>query len=347
MFGERRLSKQFGYGRNSSDEPILSITEEERAALYRLVETLGPIDSRKLNGTFFTQLEMIGHQIPERIKEGLIHFRRYPNRFGALLLRGLPVDLKLPPTPQDGNPSSEKTSFVSEYLLMISMLFLGEPIGYSEEKRGQLIHDICPVQGQEDRQENSGSRSLFEFHTEDAFHPHRPDHLALFCLRSDHDQQARTDVASIVNAMQMMPSAAITLLRQPLYRLRAPSSFGTLEYATTVPVLTGSLLQPELCMNSHTMEGINSEAQWALDTLIEAFEEVSVGYVLLPGDLIIIDNRLAVHGRSSFSPRYDGEDRWLQRLFTVTDIRRSSFSRAPNQNVCVPLNIEFAMQGSQ
>ncbi|MER6234200.1 TauD/TfdA family dioxygenase [Streptomyces sp. NPDC001616] len=44
---------------------------------------------------------------------------------------------------------------------------------------------------------------------------------------------------------------------------------------------------------------------------------------LTPGDLVIIDNRVTVHGRTAFHPRYDGADRWLQRTYVTTDLRRS------------------------
>lgn len=33
-----------------------------------------------------------------------------------------------------------------------------------------------------------------------------------------------------------------------------------------------------------------------------------------PGDLTLIDNDVAVHGRIPFRPRYDGTDRWLKRV---------------------------------
>jgi len=38
---------------------------------------------------------------------------------------------------------------------------------------------------------------------------------------------------------------------------------------------------------------------------------------------VIVDNRVTVHGRTAFRPRYDGADRWLQRTFAVADLRRS------------------------
>ncbi|MFF9021117.1 TauD/TfdA family dioxygenase [Streptomyces eurythermus] len=44
---------------------------------------------------------------------------------------------------------------------------------------------------------------------------------------------------------------------------------------------------------------------------------------LVPGGLAIVDNSVTTHGRTDFTPRYDGRDRWLQRSFAARDLRRS------------------------
>jgi hypothetical protein len=31
----------------------------------------------------------------------------------------------------------------------------------------------------------------------------------------------------------------------------------------------------------------------------------------------VLDNRRVIHGRSPYTPRHDGHDRWLQRTFVV------------------------------
>jgi L-asparagine oxygenase len=38
---------------------------------------------------------------------------------------------------------------------------------------------------------------------------------------------------------------------------------------------------------------------------------------------VVIDNSTTVHGRNGFQPRYDGRDRWLQRMFVVRSLRGS------------------------
>jgi hypothetical protein len=45
------------------------------------------------------------------------------------------------------------------------------------------------------------------------------------------------------------------------------------------------------------------------------------------GDILIIDNDVTVHGRSSFTPRYDGTDRWLKRLLIRLPRQRPDWER--------------------
>jgi len=51
------------------------------------------------------------------------------------------------------------------------------------------------------------------------------------------------------------------------------------------------------------------------------------------GDLLCIDNRRTVHGRTAFSPRYDGFDRWIQRSFVVRDLGLSAGDRHPGERI--------------
>jgi L-asparagine oxygenase len=44
---------------------------------------------------------------------------------------------------------------------------------------------------------------------------------------------------------------------------------------------------------------------------------------LEPGDLAVVDNRVTVHGRTAFRPRYDGRDRRPGRGFVLTGLRCS------------------------
>jgi L-asparagine oxygenase len=51
---------------------------------------------------------------------------------------------------------------------------------------------------------------------------------------------------------------------------------------------------------------------------------------LQTGEIILIDNMRAVHGRSPFYPKYDGDDRFLIRCFAVYDYEFSRYARDNN-----------------
>jgi L-asparagine oxygenase len=326
----------------------VTLNDDEQQALRAAIEGLPPLRVEDLDDdALFTRVELARREVPERLAERLIDFRKNSNEYGTLLFRNLPVDEDLPPTPDDGRVARDKDSHVSEGALLLLMMHLGDPIAYSDEKEGALIQNICPVKGKETRQENTGSVYL-EFHTEDGFHPHKPDFLALYCLRQDHDGVARTATASVRRALGSIPGQAVSLLRRPLYRIRLASSFSGdgegARYSRPMPVLSGDLLEPELCVDLHAMEALDPAAEDALAALDAALKEVVVDHALEPGDMFVVDNRVAAHARTGFEPRYDGNDRWLQRLFVVQDLRRSRASRPGAGHVAVPLTVELALE---
>ena len=65
------------------------------------------------------------------------------------------------------------------------------------------------------------------------------------------------------------------------------------------------------------MKGINDEAIDALEHLKNAIKNCTREIVLKTGDLLIINNRTTVHGRRPFDARYDGTDRWVQRILAI------------------------------
>jgi L-asparagine oxygenase len=130
------------------------------------------------------------------------------------------------------------------------------------------------------------------------------------------------------------------VLRKPWYRIRHASSFsgaGAPSYSRPVPVLSGSWGDPDLCVDFHATEPLIDAAADAFERLRRRVLGSLVGAVLEPGDIMIVDNRKAVHGRTGFSPRYDGHDRWLRRCFAVSDIRAPRLSLLPASRVHQPL----------
>ncbi|WP_405493549.1 TauD/TfdA family dioxygenase [Streptomyces sp. NBC_00096] len=271
-----------------------------------------------------TQLADMLLDIPAAVREPLLDFAEGTSRTGYLLLRGLRIG-ELPPTPTgheanalDGHPTSGTMALVAD--------LVGSLIGYQDEKGGALIHDVHPVRGEETRIENSGSVA-FDFHTENVHHPLRPDFLGLLCLRQDHDAEAATRVASVREAESLLTEEQRRVLRSPRFHSAYPTSFarnipGPRPTAGPHPVMFGREGQSFMRFNSHNTTAADAEGKAALEALSAALETVCRDVVLSRGDLVLVDNHIAAHGRSSFTPRYDGADRWLRRCYSLRSTPR-------------------------
>jgi L-asparagine oxygenase len=200
---------------------------------------------------------------------------------------------------------------------------LGEVIAYRNEKSGALVQNVVPVPGQETQQSNAGSAPL-EMHVENAFHPRRPDYVGLMCVRADHERIAGLQLGCIRRAVHELTDEIRTVLAEPRFTTQAPPSFGRPDDAAPLhAVLTGEPGDPDVQVDFHATYGHDTDAKNALEVLRDAVAAVSETLVLEAGDMAIVDNRVTLHGRTLFTPRYDGMDRWLYRTFVHLDHRRS------------------------
>jgi L-asparagine oxygenase len=271
--------------------------------------------------------------LPAELRRALREFRRDPGASGSLLVRGLPVDPDAMPATPSVDGSVRRVPSLPAAVLMTAAGVLGDPAAFLAEKSGALVQDVVPVPGKEEFQGNAGSVDL-SFHNENAFHPHRPDHILLLCVRPDHDRVAGLRTASVRRALPLLGDAARDLLGRPEFVTAAPPSFGSGGDATAPhPVLCGAPDDPDLRVDFAATTPLTARAGAALDELREALEAVATSTRLVPGDLAVVDNRIAVHGRTSFRPRYDGRDRWLLRTFVALDLRRSRSCRPDDGHV--------------
>lgn len=269
---------------------------------------------------------LLAAELPASMRSQLEAFRDAPPPAGCLLLRGLPVG-ELPPTPPEPTAPITKSDATELRLLAIASV-LGEPVGYLPEHGGDVVQNIVPVQSNASRQTSTSSAVKLMFHTEAAFHPHRPRYLLLFCLRGD--PQARTTVASIHAALAHLDEYVIEVLFQPRFRCAVDESYlhgRSNVLGEPMAVLTGTPLDPTMVFDQDLMVGMDEEAEEALHMLGVALQSHHASVTLEAGDLLVVDNDMVVHGRSPFAARFDGTDRWLQRTFVVTDLAASDGER--------------------
>jgi hypothetical protein len=265
-------------------------------------------------------------RLPAAVHDALIDFADEPDRSGALLLRGMPVGL-VPDTPASPRAAIAK-DLVSETTLLTVARGLGQPVGYLPEHGGDIVQNIVPTRASATRQTSTSSAVTLMFHTEAAFHPHRPRYLLLLCLRGD--PAASTTLSSIREVRHLLTDDHWHALFQPRFRTAVDESYleGRVgELGPPAPVLSGDRERPTLVFDADLMHGIDAEAEAALRALAAATAAHHTSVVLERGDLLVVDNHVAVHGRSPFTPRFDGTDRWLQRAFVVADLAASAAER--------------------
>ena len=265
-------------------------------------------------------------ELPSDVDDALLRFAVAAPRAGAMLIRNAPIGA-LPDTP----PTPEATvakDLTTELALLTVARRLGQPVGYVPEHGGRIVQNIVPTQTDADRQTSTSSRSNLMFHTETAFHPYRPRYLLLLCLRGD--PAAHTTLASVHDIMDHLPAEMVDVMFEPRFRTAVDASFldgRPNELGTARPLVTGTRAEPTFVFDADLTVGIDTEAEDVLTAVRAAIAEVETSVVLEPGDLLVVDNNVAVHGRSPFAARFDGSDRWLQRSFVVADLAPSAADR--------------------
>ncbi|MEV7024078.1 TauD/TfdA family dioxygenase [Kitasatospora sp. NPDC093558] len=311
------------------DSTDLTLTDPECAEVLRLARELVLVEPRLMDTrVWMDEARRRSSRLPLRLRESVRQYRHDPGPTGLLIVRNLPNDETLLPETPTVAESVERRATTPGAVTALLSLCLGEVVAYREEKSGALVQNVVPVPGQEASQSNAGSGTLLELHVENAFHPHRPDYVGLFCLRNDHSGTAGTLVSSIRRALALVPPEAVGVLLQPRFVTEPPPSFHSGAPTTAHPVLEGAADDPNILVDFSATMPLDDEAKAALEVLRDAFLTVSETLVLQPGELAFVDNRLSVHGRTTFEARYDGRDRWLHRTFVHLDNRRNRSHRS-------------------
>ncbi len=275
---------------------------------------------------FATQAFLLVTALPGSVIESLLEFRRHSNDDGVIVVRGLPIDDRtIGPTPKHwADAYQTKSSCETEMYLVGCASILGEVFTFDAHYNNMLVQNIVPMQEHAARQAGTSSSVFLDWHTESADHQFRADFIGLLCVRSD--PLAATTFASI-RRMHLSDRHKKELFEKNFY-------FGT-DIGTLFPILFGRYEDPYIRFNVQYMQARSDrpEAQEALVYLLQEIPRAAYQLVLQQGDLLLLDNYRVVHGRTAFIPRFDGRDRWLQRVHITSSLRKSQVARAANSRV--------------
>lgn len=274
-------------------------------------------------------LEQIDARVGELPEQVRVALRPPATAAGATIVGKLPLtDAEFGPTPPSwveaarwsGEPERRANSFELDIAMLLLARSAGEPFGWSGQQGGRLVNNIVPSPGHEHEQSGASSRTLLSPHTEDAFHPDRANLLMLACLRNPDG------VGTTISSVRRTDLAADErrLLSTPTLPILPDVSYGTgHERYRAAPLPT--LWNAESDGDTADLTVRYDPAYTPLDDADPAFrlayarltaelERVCVTAALTPGELLLVDNDVAVHGRVPFTARYDGTDRWLKRV---------------------------------
>ena len=287
---------------------------EELLALRRTLPAVPRADLP----AFFAAAADAATRLPEELVSRLADFRAYGNEDGYLLLRGLPVDEdELPATPTSTPAPTGRPLLAMEAWLAMVGRWLGLPTGYCELRVGTVLQDIYPSPGAHHLSSET-SETLLEFHTEMAYHRHQPHYVMLACSRADHERRAATLVASVRKARRLLDAEDQRQLYDEPVPCLVDVAFRDEDGSSpiaSVQVLHGDPADPLLGYDRELLSPKSAAAERSLAALSTALDQVTEAVRLRPGDLLIVDNDRTTHARSPFSPRWDGSDRWLHRMY--------------------------------
>lgn len=224
-----------------------------------------------------------------------------------------------------------------------------DTVSYGSENDGELFVNLVIIPGEGEFSEKS--RRQMSGHTDAVSFPVRgrrdsedvriapsPDFVCLSCLRNPTG--AATTVMPLGAILSQLTDAQIEELKKPQFIIRAQRTFrdGTKSILGEEHLVDGGELlfdvNGQLWVRfSHSSAGADKEYGAAADA-VAAFEEAckfcATGVALRPGDILLVNNRIGLHGRTTIDGEPGGESRWLLRTYGLDTAGLAANQRHPD-----------------
>lgn len=323
---------------------MLALDEKDLAQTERLLADLRDRYLSAEDSDLLFKASLFSRSLPPSVQDYLNRFRR--EEWGYAHISGHAGDEKgFGPTPSHWNNLPHPSPTLDRDLLLVLYgALLGDVFGWATQQNGRIVHDVLPIRENEGRQLGTAADVELCWHTEDAFHPLRPDWVILACIRNP---TATATVVACVDDLVLSKDDVRILFEErfrilpdnshlPMHNSSASASdFSKIETLLTaspsIALMSGDANRPYLRADESFWAAADPSDTEAIDVLNRLTAEIrrNLREVRLhPGDFFFLDNFKAVHGRRPFVPRYDGTDRWLKRVCVTRDLRKSRSERA-------------------
>ncbi len=246
----------------------------------------------------------------------------------AAIIRNLPIDHDLPATPTESRIGVDRITCSVASNVGLHNLVSSSIASYLGENNDKALRHVIPHIKSAHEKSSHGSLLSFGMHVDNPHLPLSPEkdnstaqcprYLALMALRCDIS--VPTKVVFLDDVLGKLPEYVVSILKKPIYKLKWPDSFGEIYSEKPGPVLATD--KDGICYSRFDKQNViplseEAELSFSIFQAVAESEGLVKKVVLLPGDLIIFDNQRMVHARDGFSPKMNGCDRWLIRLFGI------------------------------
>lgn len=254
--------------------------------------------------------------LPERLVDALQQ-QKTLNARPYIIIEGLPYEeVFSSPFPNESGLNFKKTPLSENLNIAISSI-IGEPHSIIFEGH-EIVNNIVPHKEHENRNTGLGSKLELDYHIENAALKHTPfgnyGPIGLLLQGIRHQENGpKTRLSSVPLALLQIKDEDLEELKKPQFEVKVPYRWReAMDIKTTpVPIIKGSIDFPDTtaAFYGDMTIPLNENAKKALARFRRSVEEGGIALDIKPGQAVYTDNRLAMHSRDSFTPKYDENGR--------------------------------------
>ncbi|AYQ57377.1 hypothetical protein MS2017_1703 [Bathymodiolus thermophilus thioautotrophic gill symbiont] len=256
----------------------------------------------------------------EKIKRGL--YADNP----IVLIRGCPTPYIKKPTPTSGYiDECEISESVSFFVGLYELLNL-KPFSVKGENGDRIIRHVVPSESIKGQIGSQGYKYAFGTHVDN---PHlllmsencdenskierAPEILGLLSQRAQYD--VSTNIIMLKDIVNILPKEVTTELLKNNFLVNSPESFSN-QSNRIVPLLVKYKNTYISRFDMHNVKPMTTLAKDAFSYLKKTIDEFPKSRIVLTeGDMLLFNNQLTIHSRDSFKTCFNGNERWLIRIY--------------------------------